>query len=143
MSKITYNLELMNLMNLFEKVTRTRVKDCFIDESNESSLLTFVVQDYDVGRAIGKQAANVKHLESMLKKRVRILGFNNSPVQFVKGLIYPVQDAEIELSEGTIIIKAKDAKTKGFLIGRNQSALKNNLDIVQKYFKDVHQIKII
>ncbi len=57
MSKITYNADLLKIMSLFEKITRTRIKDCFIDNN---SLLTFVVPDFQIGKAVGKNAVNVK-----------------------------------------------------------------------------------
>jgi hypothetical protein len=41
------------------------------------------------------------------------------------------------------VIEGQDGKTKGFLIGRNQSTIKNNLDIVKKYFREIENIKVI
>ncbi|MEM3374616.1 MAG: NusA-like transcription termination signal-binding factor [Candidatus Woesearchaeota archaeon] len=139
MSKITYNAEILKLMSLFEKITKTHIKDCFIDNSN---LLTFVVNDFELGKAIGKQAVNVKKIESMLKRKIKILGFNNNPVQFIKNLIYPITDVEINQKENIFFVKAKDIKVKGILIGREQSNIKNLNDIFQKYFKDM-SIKIV
>src|SRR3972149_1543150 len=119
MSKITYNAELLNIMSLFERITRTMIKDCFYDDNN---LLTFVVNDIEIGKAIGKNASNVKRLESLLKRKIKILAFNPSAVEFVKNLIYPVTGAEIQLEGDTITIRGKESK--GFLIGRNQWHIK-------------------
>lgn len=140
MSKITYNAELLKIMALFETVTRTGLKDCFIDDNN---LMTFVVSDIEIGKAIGKNASNVRKIEELLKRKIKILPFNPSAVQFVKNLVYPVTDVEVEQQEKTIIIKGHDGRTKGFLIGREQSNLKNMQGIVQKYFKDIEHIKVI
>jgi len=140
MSKITYNAELLKIMSLFENLTRTALKDCFIDDNN---LLTFVVSDIEIGKAIGKNASNVKKLEMLLKRKIKILAFNPSPVAFVKNLIYPVTDAEVEQQDKTIIIKGHDSRTKGFLIGREQSNIKNMIGIVKKYFKDIEQIRVM
>ncbi|MEM2131565.1 MAG: NusA-like transcription termination signal-binding factor [Candidatus Woesearchaeota archaeon] len=134
MTKITYNAEILKLMTLFENITKTTLKDCFIDDND---LLTFVVHDVELGKAIGKQATNVKKIESMLKKKIRILGFNQNPMQFVKNLIYPISDLEITEKENTFFIKAKDLKTKTYLIGREQSNIKNLNNIFKKYFKDM------
>ncbi len=139
MSKITYNAEILKLMSLFEKITKTRIKDCFID-NNE--LLTFVVHDVELGKAIGKQANNVKKLEKLLKRKIRILGFNDSALQFIKNLLYPFTDVDIEQKDNIFYIKTKDLKTKSYLIGREQSNIKNLNIILQKYFKDL-SIKII
>ena len=139
MSKITYNAELLKIMALFENITRTILKDCFIDNN---SLLTFVVSDIEIGRAIGKNASNVKRLEALLKRKIKIVAFNPSPVQFVKNLIYPIT-VEVEQTGKTIMVKGQDMKTKAHLIGRNQSNIKNSLDIVQKYFKEIENIRVI
>lgn len=138
MSKITYNAEILKLMSMFENITKTRIKDCFYDNSN---LLTFVVSDVELGKAIGKRAANVKKIESLLKRKIKILGFNNSPLIFVKNLIYPL-DLEINQKDNVFYIKSTDLKTKSQLIGRDQSNIKNLNNIMNKYFKDF-TIKIV
>ena len=140
MSKIIYNADLLKIMSLFETITRTGIKDCFIDDN---SLLTFVVNDFEIGKAIGKNASNVKRLENMLKRKIKIVAFNSSPVQFVKNLIYPLTDVEVEQQGNIILIKGHDTKTKGFLIGRDQSNIKNNINIMKKYFKEIETIKVI
>lgn len=139
MSRITYNAELLKIMALFEKVTRAKLKDCFYDDNN---LLTFVVNDYEIGKAIGKHAVNVKRLEQLLKKKVRILGFNPSLKEFARNLIYPIS-ADINFNEGVLEFKGQDTKSKAFLIGRNKVNIKNNLNILRKYFKEVNDIKVI
>ncbi len=138
MSKITYNADLLKIMSLFEKITRTRLKDCFIDNNN---LLTFIVPSFYIGKAVGKNAVNVKKIENLLKRKIKIVAFNPSPILFMKNLIYPVK-AEVEQQDNNIIIKASDTKSRAFLIGRNQANLKNNLKIIKKYFKDIQDIKV-
>ena len=139
MSKITYDANLLKLMTLFETVTRSRVKDCFTDDNE---LLTFVVNDFQLGKAVGKGASNVKKLENMLKRKIKILGFNPNPVQFIKNLIYPVK-AEVEFNDNIVQIKVNDSKSKAFLFGRNRVNLNNNLKITNKYFKEIKAIKIV
>ena len=139
MSKITYNADLLKIMSLFEKITRTRLKDCFIDDNQ---MLTFVVPSFQIGKAVGKNAVNVKKLENLLKRKIKIVGFNPSPTMFIKNLIYPVK-ADVEQQDNVIIIKANDTKSRAFLIGRNKTNLKNNLKITKKYFKEIEDIKVI
>ena len=138
MSKIIYNAQSLKIMSLFEKTTRARLKDYFVDDNNT---MTFVVHEVNLGKAIGKQAINVKKLENLLKRKIKILGFNPNPVKFTKNIVYPLK-VEVEQQETVIVIKANDTKTKAFLIGRNQSNLKNNLKIIQKYFKEIKEIKV-
>ena len=110
MSKITYNAESLKIMSLFEKVTRARLKDYFVDNND---LMTFVVHEVEIGRAVGKQAANVKKLEKLFKRKIKILGFNPNIVKFVKNIIYPLK-ADIEEQEGTVIITSSDTKTSNW-----------------------------
>jgi NusA-like KH domain protein len=138
MSKIIYNADSLKIMTLFEKVTRTRLKDYFVDNND---LMTFVIDEAFLGKAIGKQASNVKKLEQLFKRKIRLLGFSNNLAKFVKNLIYPVK-AEIEQQEKIVVIKANETKSKAMLIGRNQINLKNNLMIIKKYFKNIEQIKV-
>jgi N utilization substance protein A len=135
----TYNADLLKIMTLFESVTRTSIKDCFIDDN---SLLTFVVDTAYIGKAIGKHASNVKRLEELLKRKIKIIAYSPAVAEFVSNLIYPAV-ADVEVEGNTVIVKAKDMRDKAFLIGRNQSTIKNNLNIVKKYFKDVEHIKVM
>ena len=138
MSRIVYNADDLKIMALFEKVAGTRLKDYFVDENN---LMTFVVEEASVGKAIGKQAANVRRLELMLKRKIKILGFSQDPKKFLKNLLYPLS-VEVE-GDDVLVIKAQDSKTKAFAIGRNQSNIKNNLGIMNKYFKEIKEIKVM
>lgn len=138
MSKITYNAESLKIMTLFEKVTRTRLKDYF---SDENSFMTFVVDSPYVGKAIGKKAVNVKKLEQLFNKKIKILGFDKTPEKFVNNLIFPLK-AQVIIENNIVIIKTQDTKTKAFLIGRNRSNIKNNLMIIRKYFRDIEKIEI-
>ena len=70
MSKITYNAELLKIMMLFERITRAKLKDAFYDNN---SLLTFIVAENEIGKAIGKKAVNVKKLERLLKRKIKIV----------------------------------------------------------------------
>jgi len=133
-----YNADLLKIMALFETVTRTRLKDSFID-NNE--LLTFVVDQPYIGKAIGKNAVNIKKLEKLLKRKIKIVGYSQDPAQFVKNLIYPVS-AEVLKQDKDIIIKSTDIKTKAYLIGRNQSNINNYTEITKKYFK-IEKIKVV
>jgi len=85
----------------------------------------------------------VKRLENLLKRKIKIVAFNPSVLQFVKNLIYPLTEVEVEQKDNTIFIKGHDMKTKSFLIGRDQSNIKNTIDIVKKYFKEIETIKVI
>lgn len=139
-SKIIYTGETLKLMSLFESLTRTRLKDCFVD-GNE--LLTFIVVNGDIGKAIGKEAANVRKLESMLNRKIKIVEFNSESLGFIRNLIYPIRSRNVVENEGIITIESSDSKSRGLLIGRNAQSLRNFEAIAKKYFPDIKEIKVI
>ena len=137
MNKIKYDAELIKLIAFFESMTGAKVKDCISDDR-----LLFVVEENNMGKAIGKYGANVKKLESALNKRVKLAEFSNDAVQFIKNLVYPAAVEEIRNEDGVITIRGRDAGTRAMLIGRNHQNLKHINDVAKRYF-DVKEIKIV
>lgn len=138
MDKITG--ETLKLMSLFESVTRSRLKDCFVDKNE---MQTFVVQQGEIGKAIGKGAVNVKKLEKMLNRKIKILEFNSSLIDFVRNLLYPLKTRNIVENECIVTIESEDSKTRGLIIGRNAVNLRNFEAIAKKYFPNLKEIKVI
>ena len=133
-----FNLETIQYINYFEKITRTSVKDCFFDEDK----LIFVVKSGQARKAIGKQGINVKKFSEKVNKKIKIIEFNEDPVKFVKSFIAPIKPKNIEKEENIIKIEAESTKDKGLLIGRNAKNLENLKKHVRKYFVHIKDIKI-
>lgn len=136
MAKIKYDADLMKIISLFESLTATKLKDCI---SNDK--LIFIAEKDQIGKAIGKNGANIKRLENILKRKIRIVEFDENVVQFVKNLIYPINAKSIEESDSVITITGHDTKSKGILIGRDRQNINNTMNIVKRYF-DVKDVKI-
>jgi len=137
--KIKYDMELMGFMKIFQQITRARLKDCLVDEN---SLLTFIVEQDEIGKAVGKKASNVMVLERAFKRKIKIAEFNNEVTGFVKSLIYPLKALDIQDEDGVITITPQDSKTRGYLIGRAASNLRNLESITKRYFQ-IKEIKVI
>ena len=135
-TKIKYDSEIMKLMTLFESMTGAKLKDCILNER-----LLFIVEENEIGKAIGKKGSNIKRLENMLNKRIKVVEFNQDVLQFIKNLLYPLQTSGIENNDDVIAIQA-DTKTKSLIIGRNQQNLKNLISIVKRFF-DIESIKVV
>jgi N utilization substance protein A len=58
----------IQLINAFESLTRARVLDCFEVEGS----LNFLVKKGDLGKAIGKNGANIANVRSKLGKRIMV-----------------------------------------------------------------------
>jgi NusA-like KH domain protein len=131
-------MELMKLMDCFSRVTHARLKDCFIDEAQ---LLHFVVEENEMGKAIGKNGSKAKMLEKLLNRKIKIVEFNPDIIQFIKNAVYPLRINGIENKEGTIEIEAADVKTRGLLIGRAAQNLRNMESIIKRYF-EIKEIRV-
>jgi len=137
MSKIKYDINLMKFMQLFENLTRAKLKDCI---SNEH--LIFIVQENEIGRAIGKGGSNVRRIEDLLKRKIKIVEFHPDVRQFIRNFVLPLQVKDVNLENNLITITGFDTKTKGLLIGRERKNLENLKSVVRRYFKveDIHVI---
>ncbi len=69
----------IHLMNALSQIAKVSAKDCLV----EDNLISYFVREEDVGKAIGKKAANVKFLQEKLKKRVEIIGYQEDPGRVV------------------------------------------------------------
>lgn len=125
-------------INLFEKITRAGVKDCF----EEENLLVFLVQEGQIQRAIGKNGANIKRLEGLFKRKIKVLGFASDPVKFINNLLYPVRADKVELGDGEVIITAADSSVKGKIFGRSKSNLARIKEMLKKYH-NINEVKVI
>lgn len=127
-----YDTKLIGLVTVFENVTKARVKDAFLDKRD---VLVFVVEEGDGGKAIGKMGNTVRRVSMLMKRRIRIIEFNNDVLEFVKNVIDPVKDVAITKENDSVVIKPKDTQTKGLLVGRERSNINEVNLIVKKFFK--------
>jgi len=125
---------------LFESITRTTLKDCF---ENQNKML-FIVMPGQIKKALGKENKNIKLIEVKIAQKIKIVEFSNNVLNFVTNLIYPLRINDISIDEeGIVIIKGKDMKTNGLIIGSRAQNLRNTESIAKKYFPQVKEIKVI
>ena len=136
MTRIKYGYDIMKYMSMFESLTGAKLKDCITDDN-----IMFIVQENDMGRAIGKNGINIKRMEGLLKKRIKLIEFNNNVAKFVGNLINPIKAKEIKEEEGIVNIYAEDVKTKGMLIGRERHRINSINNIVKRYFR-IKEVKV-
>ena len=136
MARIRYSADIIQYISIFESLTAAKVKDCIVNEQ-----ILFIVNENDMGKAIGKQGSNVKRIENMMKKKIRLVEFNDDIVQFVQNLIYPIQAREIKEENGIVNIYCNDVKSKGMLIGRDRHNINFISNVVKRFFK-VEEVKV-
>ncbi len=135
--KIKYDMNLMKFISLFESITRAAVDDAFqIDDT-----VYFIVREGEIGKAIGKKGTNYRRIEGILKKKIRLIENSKDLNKFVQNAVFPSKLANIEIDDKVIVLTAVDTKTRGMLIGRGGTSLRNLETIVKRYF-DVDEIKV-
>ncbi len=129
---------MINFRNIFENVTKVFIKDFAIKEN----LVMVVVNQGDIGRAIGKSGANIKLLERKLNKKIKIIEFNDNIETFIKNIASPVSIDNIVNEDGIIKLSIKGLKERGQIIGRDRKNLEDFKKLVSKYFT-IKDIKIM
>lgn len=137
MIKVKFDSDSMKLIALFESMTGAKVKDCIVNEK-----VIFIIEENDMGKAIGKNGIHIKKMERMMNKRIKLVEFSNDVVQFIKNLIYPIGISKIENEDGKVILFGKDTSTRAMLIGRERQNINHLTEIVKRYF-DVKEMKVM
>jgi N utilization substance protein A len=123
---------------LFESLTGAKLKDCIVVEDR----VTFVVEKGNMGLAIGRHASNIRRIEGVLKKQIKIIEFDEDVRQFIRNYAYPLNMFEVTQNEKKVVIKGRDTKTKAMLIGRDRTNLKKMNEDVKRYF-DIEEITVV
>jgi N utilization substance protein A len=137
--KITYDNNFLQIMRLFEKVTRVSLKDAY----DTTTSIFFIVNPGNLIKALGKNRENVTKLQEMLGRRFKIVEYNSDILKFVKNVIFPYKVLDITQEGNIVTIKGPDMKTKGLIIGAKAQNLRNYESIVKKYFTDLEEIKVV
>ena len=135
--KIKFDIDIMKFISLFEKITHVNAKDCFKQENK----IVFIVNEGLAGKAVGKGGMNIKKLENLFKKKVKIVEYNPDLLEFVKNVIHPLSAREISEDEGVVTIIPVDSQTRGYLIGREAVNLRAFENVVKRYF-EIKEIKV-
>ncbi len=133
----TIDMRSMRQLNLFERITGVRTKNCF----TYNRTLIFAIPQSTISRAIGLGAVNIKKLSSILGQKIRIIALPKNHVEkFIHDLISPVRVDSIQDFSTCIEISAS-TPSKAALIGRN----KVRLFELEKIVKDVlgKELKIV
>ena len=136
MNKLKFDSEVMRLITFFESMTGANVKDCIANEK-----LIFIIEENQMGKAIGKNGVNVKRIENSLKKKIKLVEFSNDISQFIRNLVHPAEVSDVRQEGSSITVYGKDTTTRAMLIGRERQNINHITEIVRRYF-DVSEIKV-
>ena len=128
MSGLTLDTKKIRMITLFENVTKSRIKDCITNDNR--SMVCFVVEEGNIGVAIGKDGRNVKRVERMIGKTIKLFEFSKDISTFVKNVIPQVKSIKIRNENDRVIVEIKvEKKDRPFVIGRDRRNLKYDYSV--------------
>ncbi len=130
----------LSMFSNFEKITHVMPSDYL---TTESSIIFLVSQD-SLGKAIGKQASNIKKLAVVFRKRVIIVADSDEPEGFVRNFFgnIAIHDIEIRdvMGEKNIMMTIEE-KDRGIAIGRDGERIKAAKSFLKKKFNATVHIR--
>lgn len=141
----TLTAESLRKISLFEEVTNVEV----IDAVDEEERLVFVVDEDELGKAIGRDAHNLETLSDKTGKDVEVVGYTEDTEDFVHNLFHKVtlESVTIEEDEGDdgdverIAYVVPEEESKGRAIGEGG----RNVDLARELARrhsDLDDIKV-
>ena len=127
----TIDINFIRYLNLFEKITKVRTKNCFF----YNNYLIYAVPGSFVSRAIGENGKNVKRLAEILQKKIKIVALPEKSYEinsFISRVVSPITFKSLDVTENEVIISG-NVQCKASLIGRN----KKRLIELKKIIKDM------
>ena len=131
--------ELIRLISLFEKITISKVRDCFYFKDK----LVFMVEKGEMPKALGKNKGNIFKIEKLVKKKIKIMEYSSEMLQFIINLFAPLKVQDINEEENIVTITGPDTKTKGLMIGAQAQNLRAYETIAKQYFPQLEEIKVV
>lgn len=115
------------LMNAVNQLTGVMPKDCMVEET----LISFLIPEKLMGKAIGKNALNIKELQDKLKKRVELVPyFEKAEDLFANALEVNYVSAKKNGSKLTITLDST-ARAKAF---KNNSRIRRAKEFILRNF---------
>ena len=128
------DMQLMRYINLFSKTTGIQTTKVFVYNNQ----IVFAVPKAKVSEAIGRGAVNVKRLNEILRKKIKVVTMpaidsNEGIGKFVEETVAPIEFNKIEVKENSVVVTA-GRQSKAALIGRNRMREKELADVLKNFF---------
>ena len=136
------NMNLIQFLNVFEKVTKVRTRLCF----TYGPTIIFLVDKDKISQAIGKEGINVKKINKKINKKIKIVLVPesiNDFKSFIEAVIFPVKIKKIVLDEkNTRITIMAGPQAKAALIGRDKVRFNELKEIIKRQL-GIKKLRII
>ncbi|MFH1663439.1 MAG: NusA-like transcription termination signal-binding factor [archaeon] len=127
------------LINALQDFSGVTARDCIISKKN----IIFVVNEKDVGNAIGKKGEKVNRLKQKLRKNIEIYGYTEKPENFIKNSLKEIKINEVtekeEEGKKTIFLSLDSENKRN--IAEKSGKLKKIKEIVKRNY-NIDNIRI-
>lgn len=115
------------LMNALTQVTGVSAKDCIV----EGQLVSFLIPQKLMGKAIGKAAVHIKDLQEKLNKRVELIPYLEKPEDIFANALEVNYATARKSGDKIIVLLDAQNKAKAF---KNNSRIKRVKEIIRRNF---------
>jgi len=127
-------MKLMRYINLFAKISGVTTTKVF----TYNNQIIFAVPKNKISIAIGKGAVNVKKLNEILRRNIKIIAMPEKDniggiSKFVEDVVAPVEFNKIDIRNDSVVITA-GRQSKAALIGRGRQREKELADVLKNFF---------
>ncbi len=118
-----FNNDDLLFFSSFFNITKVNAQDMIRDKG----YIIFIVNPFEMGKAIGKNASNIKKLTSKYKHKVIILPKTEDPEMFIRAFFNNVKILSVDLREAMGqkgLFVTIDERDRGIAIGKNGNRIK-------------------
>ena len=128
------DMQMMRYINLFATTTRVPTTKCFVYNNQ----IIFAVPKDKMSMAIGKDAVNVKRLNGILRRKIRVVVMPSIEScegigKFVEAVVSPVEFNGVEVKDDSVVVNA-GRQSKAALIGRGHIREKELAEVLKNFF---------
>jgi len=110
-------------------------------------LLFLLLNPAMAARAIGKGGKNIKILKDSINKNIKVMEYSDDPLAIARNFIFPLKPKKVDFdaeSEGKVLtIEFNTSRERRVLLNNNQSGLKHLKEIMNRYHKDITDVRIL
>ncbi len=130
--------QLLSYIQIFSNVTNARLKDAF--QFNDT--VYFIVEEGDIGKAIGIKGIFAKTIKNKINKPIKIIEFSKDPIKFIKNFLLPLKVDDIVMQDNTIVVIVLDKFIKAKVLGKRKQNLELMKHLVKRYFGKEYDVYV-
>lgn len=115
-------------------LTRSTALDCVIDERFDRVI--YVIQQGDMGLAIGKKGENIRRLQKVLGRRLEMVEFDEIPFTFLSNIVRPAEIARLDEDGegGQVNLLVRRRSDLGIAIGKGGCNVEKARILCKRFF---------